>query len=106
MYLSVVSLTELEVGVLLMERRDPRQGAILRRWLEESILPSFANRLLEIDEHVARLCAGLQVPNPRPANDAYIAATAIAHGLTVVTRNVADFATTGVRFINPWEYVP
>jgi predicted nucleic acid-binding protein len=102
-YLSVISLTEIEVGVLRMERRDIRQGAILRLWLEEFIVPSFEGRLLEVDERTARLCARLHVPNPRPAYDALIAATALAGDLTLVTRNVADFATTGVKLLNPWE---
>jgi hypothetical protein len=102
-YMSVVSVTELELGVLLMERRDQRQGAVLRRWLEGVVLPSFAGRIVEVDERIARLCARLHVPDPRPANDAFIAATAIVHDLTVVTRNTVDFAPTGVPLINPWD---
>ena len=100
--LSAVTVMEIELGILRLERRDPRQGQILRDWLEQRVLPDFAGLILPIDEAVARRCATLHVPNPQPDRDAYIAATAIVHGMTVVTRNVADFAPTGVRIFNPW----
>jgi len=102
-YLSAISLVEIEVGVLLMERRDRRQGAVLREWFDRDVRRRFAGRILTVDETVAHRCASLHAPDPRPAHDALIAATAIVHGLTVVTRNIADFAPTGVPLINPWE---
>ena len=100
--LSVVSVQELERGTLLMERRDAKQGAILRRWLEEEVLTKLASRILPIDVAIARQCAHLHVPDPRPERDALIAATAKTHGLTVVTRNTADFEPMGVVMLNPW----
>lgn len=100
--LSVVSIQELERGTLLMERRDATQGAILRRWLEEEVLARLASRILPIEVEVARRCAQLHVPDPRPERDALIAATALVYGLTVVTRNVADFQPMGVEVLNPW----
>jgi hypothetical protein len=103
LYLSVVSLQELEIGVLLAERRDATQGAVLRRWLDEHVLPAFAGRLLVVDAAVARRSARLHVPNPRPLRDGLIAATALVHGMTVVTRNVDDFAPTGVPTLDPWS---
>jgi toxin FitB len=102
LFVSVVTVQEIEIGVLLAERRDPPQGAILRAWLESHVLPAFAARLLPVDVPVARRGALLHVPDPRPVRDALIAATALVHGLTVVTRNVADFAGTGVRILDPW----
>lgn len=103
MHISVVTLQELEVGVLRLERRDPKSGAILRLWLDGQVLPTFEDRLLPVDPAVAKRAARLHVPNPRPAHDAFIAATALVHGLAMVTRNVTDFAPMGVRLINPWR---
>lgn len=100
--ISVVTVQELERGTLLMERRDPIQGGILRRWLEQEVLARLAPRILSIDSAIARRCARLHVPDPRPERDALIAATALAHGLTVVTRNVGDFEPMGVAVLNPW----
>ncbi|RJO71249.1 type II toxin-antitoxin system VapC family toxin [Nocardia panacis] len=102
-YISVTTLEELEIGVLRAELRDPVQGKVLRDWLDGQVVPSFSERLLPTDVAVARRCAALHVPKNRPANDAKIAATALAHGMSVVTRNVRDFEPMGVRIINPWE---
>ena len=103
MFLSAITVQELELGVLLAERRDPSQGAVLRRWLEAQVLPAFAERILPIDTAVARRSAVLHVPDPRPVRDSLIAETALVHGMSVVTRNVADFAPTGVEIIDPWQ---
>ncbi|MFY9947395.1 MAG: type II toxin-antitoxin system VapC family toxin [Candidatus Sulfotelmatobacter sp.] len=107
LYISVISVLELEIGILLLDRpdkdrRDNQQGAILRAWIDRHVLPTFSGRILAIDTDVARRCATLHVPNPRSDRDALIAATALVHGLTVVTRNVADFEHTGVGVVNPW----
>ena len=102
MFLSVISVLEIEIGVLLVERRDAAQGAILRNWLDLHVMTAFAGRILPVDTAVVRRCARLHVPDKRPDRDALIAATAMVHGMAVVTRNVSDFAATGVRLINPW----
>ncbi len=104
LYLSVISLQELEIGVQLVERRDPAQGALLRTWLEGHVLPAFAGRILVVDVAVARRSARLHVPDPRPVRDGLIAATALVHGLTVVTRNLGDFIPTGVALLDPWSW--
>jgi predicted nucleic acid-binding protein len=103
MFLSSVCILEMELGTLLMERRDARQGAILRAWLEGFVLPSFAERILVVDTSVALHGAALHVPDPRDYRDSLIAATALVHGMTVVTRNVKDFAPTGVALLDPWQ---
>ena len=103
MNVSVVTLRELETWVLLWERRDPPQGAHMRRWYDEAVLPAFASRIIPVDQAIAKRCAGLHVPDPRPVADSLIAATALVHGLTVVTRNTADFAPMGVKSLDPWQ---
>jgi predicted nucleic acid-binding protein len=102
LYLSVITIQELEIGVLLAERRDPAQGAVFRSWLNGHVIPAFSGRILVVDTAVAHRSAKLHVPDPRPIRDGLIAATALVHGMTVVTRNVADFEPTGVEIFNPW----
>ncbi|MDD9973224.1 MAG: type II toxin-antitoxin system VapC family toxin [Candidatus Poribacteria bacterium] len=103
LFLSVITILELETGVLLVERRDAEQGRVLRSWLDTHVLPAFSNRILPVDTPVAQHCAKLHVPNPRSDRDALLAATALVHGMTVVTRNVDDFSYAGVKILNPWE---
>jgi predicted nucleic acid-binding protein len=104
LYLSVISIQELEIGILLLERRDPAQGALLRSWLNGHVLPAFAGRILDVDSAVALRAARLHVPDPRPVRDGLIAATALVHGMTVVTGNLADFDPSGVATLNPWSW--
>jgi toxin FitB len=103
LFLSAITILEIEAGTLLLARRDEAQGAVLRAWIDGKVLPAFAGRILPIDTAVAQRCARLHVPNPRAERDALIAATALVHGLKVVTRNVADFEPMGVALINPWD---
>jgi hypothetical protein len=103
LYISVITIQELEIGVLLAERRDPSQGAVFRLWLNGHVIPAFNGRILNVDTAVAQRSARLHVPDPRPVRDGLIAATALVHGMTVVTRNVADFEPTGVLTLNPWQ---
>ena len=103
MFISVVTLKELEIAVLRMERRDPAQGTILRTWLKRHVIPAFDGRILPVDAAVALRCAHLHVPDQANESDALIAATALVHGFTVVTRNVNDFRASGVALINPWD---
>lgn len=102
LFVSAITMLELELGVLLIERRDRTQGDALRAWLEGQVVPAFASRVLAVDLTVAQRCARLHVPDRRAERDALIAATALVHGMTVVTRNECDFAPTGVAVLNPW----
>ena len=101
-YLSTISVLEIEIGILSISRRDATQGAVLRAWMDQRVLPTFDDRIVPVDTAVAQRCARLHVPDPQSDRDALIAATALVHGLTVVTRNTDDFAATGVELINPW----
>ena len=103
MFVSVVSLHELEHGVLLAERKDPEKGAVLRAWLDDSVVPAFADRILPVGTETALRSAALHAPNPAPFRDAVIAATALVHGMTVVTRNNKDFDRfENLVVVNPW----
>lgn len=104
LFLSAITILELEWGVLRLERRDPVQGALLRTWLDVQVLPAFAGRVLPVDGAVAVQCAKLHVPDPRGERHALIAATALVHGMTVVTRNVSDFVPMGASVLNPWDF--
>lgn len=106
LFVSAITIMELEFGVLSIERKDAAQGAMLRLWLERYVLPEFSGRTLPIDTAVAQRCARLHMPDKRCERDALIAATALVHGMTVVTHNVADYKPTGVALINPWEPSP
>lgn len=103
MFLSSVTILELEIGALRLARRDASQGRLIQRWIEQRVLPAFADRVLAVDTEVARRCAHLHVPNPRPYRDSLIAATALVYGLIVATRNRVDFEPMAVPVLNPWE---
>lgn len=103
LFLSVITVLELEIGVLAIERRDAMQGSILRSWLNTHVLPTFNKRILPVDLTVAQCCAQLHVPDRQPERDAIIAATAMVHGLILVTRNVQDFKSIDLQIFNPWE---
>jgi toxin FitB len=102
-YLSAVTVMEIELGILRIERRDPAQGGRFRAWMNNHIFPEFADRTLSIDTAVALRCTALHVPDPCSERDAFIAATALVHGMTIVTRNTADFKATSVPLLNPWD---
>lgn len=103
LFLSAISILELELGILLIERRNPPQATALREWLDDRVLPAFSGRVLPVDIPIARRCAQLHVPDRQAERDAFIAATALVHNMTVVTRNVCDFQAAGLRIINPWK---
>ena len=106
LFVSAISIMELELGVLSIERKDATQGVVLRAWMERHVLPEFAERTLPVDTAVAQRCARLHMPDRRGERDALIAATALVHGMAMVTRNVADFEPTGVTIVDPWQPLP
>jgi predicted nucleic acid-binding protein len=102
-FISAISLLEIERGALQIARKDAAQGRVLRAWVDDHILARFESRILVVDSVVALRCARLHIPDPRSERDALIAATALVHGMTVVTRNVSDFEQSGVNILNPWD---
>lgn len=103
LFISAITVQEIEIGVLLAERRDTAKGRLLRDWLEGRVLPAFQGRILPVDTAVARKSAALHAPNPRPFRDGLIAATALVHNMALATRNTSDFQGCGLTIINPWE---
>lgn len=103
LFISAITLFEIELGAGQVGRRDTAQGAVLRNWIDTQVMPAFKSRILPVDAEVAQRCATLHVPDPRPQGDSLIAATALVHRLTVVTRNVRDFEPMGVPLLNPWS---
>ena len=103
LYISTITVFEIEKGILKVERKDQQQGSILRGWFVENVLPAFEGRIISLDVEVARISASLHIPDPKAEADSIIAATAIAHGMTLVTRNVNDFRNISVPIFNPWE---
>lgn len=103
LFISSVTVLELQIGVLQIERRNASQGALLRKWLEGQVLKAFEGQILSFDTAAARRCSVLHAPNRRADRNAVIAAIALVHGMHVVTRNTADFKATGVELINPWD---
>lgn len=102
MYTSALVIMEIEKGILQKERKDSAQAAKIRHWFNHSVINSFHDRILAVDAEVALCCAKMHVPDPKSMTDSLIAATAIIHHLTLVTRNTKDFELTGATVLNPW----
>lgn len=105
LFMAAITVMEIEIGILSVTRKDPLQGNHLRMWMDNQVMPFFKDRVLAMDTAVAQACAHLHVPDKKSERDAIIAATASVHGMTLVTRNIADFEGTGVKLFNPWDYV-
>ncbi len=101
-FITATTVAEIERGVIAKERSDTSQGTILRRWLDEHVLPTFADRVLSFDLPAARILAAYRVPEHAPFDDALIAAVAQSRQMTVATRNTKHFQPLGVLCLNPW----
>lgn len=103
LFISAITLFEIELGAAQAARKDTAKGRILRMWIETQVMPAFQGRIIAVDASVAQRCAALHVPDPRPQRDSLIAATALVHRMTVITRNVRNFEPMGVQLLNPWR---
>tara|TARA_R110001592_G_scaffold341474_1_gene630555 strand:+ start:27062 stop:27484 length:423 start_codon:yes stop_codon:yes gene_type:complete len=103
LYVSSIVIHEIELGILLAERSDRAKGKVLRKWMSEHVLPAFDGRILSVDKDVVLVSAKYHVPDPKPYRDTLIAASAVVHDMTIVTRNVGDFNLDGLKVFNPWE---
>lgn len=103
LFVAASTIAEIERGVIGKERTDPPQGATLRRWFEDQVLPTFDRRVLPLDLAAARILATYRVPEHAPYDDALIAAVAQAAGKTIVTRNTRHFEPLGARCLDPWN---
>lgn len=101
-YMSVITFYEFEKGIKQIELRDKVQGAVLRDWMQNHVIKYWGANILPIGRDVATVCADLHVPDPKSLSDSFIAATAMVHNLTLVTRNVKDFESIDVSIVNPW----
>jgi len=104
-FTSVVVLGEIRRGIKLIARRDRLQADILERWYVD-MRQQIGDRVLAVDEAVMMAWSKISVPNMLPAYDGLIAATALVHGMTVATRNTADYSRVGVEVIDPWSETP
>jgi predicted nucleic acid-binding protein len=104
LFVTALSIAEIERGVVGKERTDPAQGAVLRQWLEEHVLPAFAGRVLPFDLPAARILATYPVPDRAPLDDAVIAAIAQSTAMTIATRNTKYFEPLGASIVNPWSH--
>lgn len=102
-YISAISIFELELGIRRKAHTDAVQGKVLMDWFEGIVLPFYQGRTLPVCFDTVRACAPLHVPNKRPERDAFIAATALFHQMTVVTRNEKDFVGMNCALLNPWK---
>lgn len=103
-YVAATTIAEIERGVVAKERSDPFQGAVLRRWFDDHVLPAFAGRVLSFDLRAARMLASFPVPDQAPLDDALIAAIAAVEQMAVVTRKTRHFRPLGVMCVDPWGH--